>query len=100
MRERITIERATVDESSGQPIRTWENHIADEPAEYDPAVGSETVKGRQVEANTKAVFLVHHTDDITTEDRVSFDGETFGIVALLPYQGGRRFLEIHTRGAS
>lgn len=99
-RERITIERATVDISTGQPDRTWSTHMSSVPASYDPATGSETTRGRQVEANVKAVFTMHYTDGITPEDRVIYDGWTWGIVAMMPVEGGQRYMELHCTGVA
>lgn len=100
LRERIVIQRARTDISTGQPERTWEVHLNSVPASYDPVTGSETTRGRQVEANVKAVFTVHKTGEIKTTDRVLFDGNTWGIVAIVPFAGGERYLEIHCTGVA
>lgn len=97
MRERITVQSATVDASTGETIRTWSNLYASEPAAYDPASGGETVRGRQVEANINAVFTVHYRSDYSTEYRVTYGGNAYGIVSVLPVQGGRRYLELHCK---
>lgn len=98
MRHRITIQQATHDDSTGQRETTWSARYSDEPAAYEPATGTETVRGRQVEANTKAVFLIHKRDGISVEDRIVFGSETLGITAVKPVEGGDRYLELHCRG--
>lgn len=100
LRERITIERATVDSTTGQPVRSWADHQTSVPASYDPATGSETTRGRQVEANVKAVFTVHYSSGITVEDRVAYDGRKWGIVAIVPVEGGKRYMELHCSGVA
>lgn len=95
LRERITIQSASVDETTGQPVRTWSTLEASVPASYDPATGSETTRGRQVEANVKAVFTIRFRTDVTTEHRVVYDSRNWGIVATVPVEGGRRYLELH-----
>lgn len=99
-RERITIERATVEESTGQPIRTWAEHLTSVPASFEPATGGETVRGRQVEANVKAVFEVHYNGNVTPEDRIVYGGWIWGIVAILPHEGGKRYMSIHCQNVA
>jgi SPP1 family predicted phage head-tail adaptor len=100
LRERIAIQSASVDESDGQPSRTWSNLYASVPASYDPATGGETSRGRQTEANVKAVFTTRYLSGVTPEHRVVYGGENYGIVAIVRVAGGRRYMDIHCRGVA
>lgn len=98
MRHRITIRYALVVTTAGEPVTTWLVRYQDEPASFEPSVGTETIRGRQVEANTKAVFVIHNRGGVSIDDRVEFDSDTYGIVAIVPSGGGDRYLELHCRG--
>lgn len=97
MRERINIQQASVTETTGQPVRSWANLYASEPASFEPASGGETIRGRQVEANVSAVFIIHKRTGINTEMRVVHDSTNYGIVRVLPVEGGNRYIELHCR---
>ncbi len=96
MRELITIKRhiETLDEA-GQPIVTYATRYADVPAAYDPVTGGETMRGRQVEAGIKAIFTIRRLDNISTQDKVVYGGEDYGITYIRPVEGGKRYLEVY-----
>ena len=98
MREAIDIEAATVDASSGQPIRSWSATYSSEPAAWTPTAGTETVNGRQVEAGITAIFTVRHRDGYTTEMRVKHGQNYYGIVYVKPVHGVDRYIELHCKG--
>lgn len=98
LRERINIQTATVDESTGQPIRTWATTYGNEPAQWTPTAGSEVVRGRQVEAGISAVFTVNFREGYTPEMRVEHGAQYYGIVYVKPVDGGRRYIELHCKG--
>lgn len=95
MRYRCTIqqETATLD-AAGQPILSWSNYVVDEPCEYTPSGGLESMRGRQVEAGTRAVFTVRYRSGYDTQMRILFDGETYGITAINRVDGLKKYLEI------
>ena len=98
MRERINIQTATVDESTGQPIRTWATTYATEPAQWTPTTGGEFVNGKIVEANINAVFTVHRRDSITPDDcRIQHGTQVYGIAYVYPVEGGLRYLDLHCK---
>lgn len=98
MIHRITVQSATVDESSGQPVRTWGTNVFEnEPAVWTPTAGTETVRGRQVEAGIAGYFTVSYRSGYSVEQRVLHDGLTYGIVHVKPVNGERRFIELHVR---
>ena len=97
MIHRIDVQSATVDESTGQPIRTWATTFAGEPAAWQPMAGTETIRGRQVEAGISGFFTVNFRTGYDTEQRIDFNSQTYGIVYVKPVDGGRRYLELHVR---
>ena len=99
MRERIAIQQPTHDDSTGQRLTTWVNRHAVVPAAYEPATGTETVRGRQVEANTSAVFLIRSVAGVRIDDRVIFAGGVFGVTSVKRVEGGNRYLELHCKFA-
>lgn len=97
MIHRINVQTATVDASSGQPIRTWATTFSQEPAQWTPTAGTETIRGRQVEAGIAGYFTVTFSDGYSVEQRVSFNGLYYGIVHVKPVNGERRYIELHVK---
>ena len=97
MVHRIDVQTATVDESTGQPIRSWSNTFANEPASWTPTAGTETIRGRQVEAGIAGYFTVSFREGYSVEQRVIHNGLNYGIVYVKPIAGERRFIELHVR---
>jgi SPP1 family predicted phage head-tail adaptor len=95
MRQRVVVYQPveTVDEY-GHPIVTWDVWEENEPAEFTPTGGVETVSGRQIEATVKGIFLVHYRPGYTTQMKVNHNGIDYGILYINPVEGGRRYLEL------
>jgi SPP1 family predicted phage head-tail adaptor len=90
---------STVD-SSRQPIVTYTTaRFANEPAKYEQVSGGEVVRGRQIEAGVIALFTVNYRDGYVQTDRITFDGQTYGIHRMHKPDGIKRFLEIHCKAA-
>lgn len=101
MRERVTIESAALSvDSAGQEIKTWSTLLSDEPASFEPAAGSETIRGRQLEDGVNAIFLVRYRSGYSPKQRVIFGSDTYGIVHVKRVQGGYRYLELHCKAVS
>lgn len=95
MRYRCTIQQPTETlDSAGQPVVSWTQYVVDEPCEYSPTGGIESMRGRQVEAGTRAVFTVRYRSGYTTRMRLVFDGEEYGITAINRVDGLKKYLEI------
>ena len=93
LRHRCTIQQPTeTQDSAGQPIVAWTPYVVDEPCEWQPTGGFESMRGRQLEAGTRAVFRVRWRDGYTPRMRVVFNGEQYGITAVNPVDGQRRFI--------
>jgi len=98
MRERINIQTPTeAIDSAGQPIKSWATTFENEPASYEPAAGTETIRGRQLEAGINAVFIIRYRSGLNTRQRVVFNSENYGIVHVKQIEGGRRYVELHCK---
>lgn len=98
MRERVAIQTATETVSdAGDVTRTWADTYANEPAKLEPITGSESLRGRQVEADVSVVFTVHYRSTYTTEMRVSHKGTYYGIAYVKHIEGGQRYTELHCK---
>lgn len=78
---RISIQQATeVQDSVGQPIKTWAD-ISGQPtwAEVIPVGGSEIFQARQFGAETVKKFRIRYRTDITRKMRVVYDGDNYDI---------------------
>jgi SPP1 family predicted phage head-tail adaptor len=94
-RYRITVQQPIeTQDATGQPTIVWDTFKENEPAEYTPMGGVEVMRGRQLEANTKAIFRVNFNKGYTPQMRVVFDGEVFGITHVNQVGGMRRELEL------
>ena len=95
MRHRCTIQQATeTQDASGQPVITWSNYVVNEPCEWNPTSGVENMRGRQLEAGTRAVFVVRYRLGYNTQMSVLFENERYGITAINRVDGLRKYLEI------
>lgn len=97
MIHRIDVQSPTTDESTGQPVRTWSTTLSKEPAAWTPTAGTETVRGRQVEAGISGYFTVSFRTTYSVEQRVQHEGTNYGIVHVKPVDGGRRYIELHVK---
>ena len=96
MRHRITVQSvvSTLD-SSRQPIYTYTNRYANEPAAFRQVSGGEKIRGRQVEAGVSAIFEVNHRAGYLVTDRVLFQGTYYGIVRIDNPDGVNRFTVLY-----
>lgn len=97
--DRIWVQEAVEEQDdTGQPIVTWKTFLANEPAEFIPTGGQETLRGQQLEAGTKAVFVVRakhgYNDQMSILVRKKCGDMRYGITYINPSAGGNRFLEL------
>jgi len=89
LRQRIKIEEPTESQgNAGQVTRTWDtlSGASSLPARVEAVSGGESLRGRQVSAETRLVLTVRYRSDITTTMRVVYAGGTYGIIrASDPY---------------
>ncbi len=97
-RERITIRKVTTtQDDAGQPVVTYSNRYASVPAAFEDTGGTETLRGKQIEAGISAVFNIGYLQGIEETDRVVFNGRNYGIVNIRRVEGGLRMLELFCR---
>lgn len=101
MRDRIDIQTPTMTvDAAGQSIPAWTDTIEREPCVFDSASGGETLRGKQVDTSITAVFTIHYRSGLTTQQRVKYNNEYYGIVYVRPVEGGRRYIELQCRGVT
>jgi SPP1 family predicted phage head-tail adaptor len=95
MRQRCTIQQPTetVDDA-GQPVVSWSDFLVNEPCQFIPVSGNETMRGRQLEVGTKAIFRVRYRAGYRPDMRISYGGEYYGITYVNQVDGLRRYLEL------
>ena len=95
MRYRIIVqEPVATQDDGGEPLLTWKDWLIDEPAEFTPTGGIEFMRGRQLEANTKAIFRVRYREGYHNQMSLLFNGERYGVTYVNPVDGMRRFIEL------
>jgi head-tail adaptor len=99
MRDKINVQSATLAvDDNGQPIATWANVLYREPAQWIPTTGGETLRGKQVEAQIRAVFIVRYRARIyDVEQRVVHNSKTYGIANITEVSGRTRYLQLECR---
>ena len=95
MRHRCTVQQVTeTQDDSGQPVVTWSNYVVDEPCQFIPTGGTESMRGRQLEAGTKAIFRVRYRSGYQPEMRIIYGSTNYGITYVNPVDGLRRYVEL------
>jgi len=95
MRPRCTIQQPTeAVDSAGQPVVSWTNYVVDEPCDFMPTGGTESMRGRQLEAATKAIFRVRYRSGYQPEMRIVFNSTNYGITYVNQVDGLRRYIEL------
>lgn len=101
MRDQVTIQEESATLSAiGEPVRTWSNKYYQQPAKWMPVAGSETIRGRSVEAGIATVFTIRNQPGITPEMRVVHSSGTYGIGYVKPIDGRRRYIELHCKAVA
>jgi len=95
MRQRCTVQQVTeTQDDAGQPVVAWSNFLVDEPCQFIPTGGSETMRGRQLEAGTKAIFRVRFRSGYQPEMRIVYGSTNYGITYVNQIDGLRRYIEL------
>ncbi len=99
MDKRIRIDKAVETQSdSGQPVIEWKAFLEREPACFIPTGGQESLRGRQLEAGTKAIFIVRYKHGYQPTMSIVLDGDCqdtrYGITYINPVEGDSRYLEL------
>lgn len=94
-RQRCNIEQVTeTQDGYGQPIVTWSDFLVDEPCQFIPQGGNETMRGRELEASVRAIFRVRRRNGYNVKMRVKFNNEYYGIEFINPVEGLERYYEL------
>ena len=94
-RHRIDFEQPIeTQDATGESRIEWRHFRTAEPAAFTSLSGIETIRGRQLEAQTKAIFTVNNREGYTTKMRIRFEGRIYGITHINPLGVMRRELEI------
>ena len=95
MRQRCTIQRvAETQDAAGQPVVSWSDFLVNEPCQFVPTGGSESMRGRQLGPGTKALFRVRYRVGYEPGMQVVYGGVAYGITYVNPVDGLRRYLEL------
>jgi len=70
----------------GQPVYNWTDHLTDEPCRWSTPKNTEIKVGAEVVIVDKQLFL--GDVDITEQDRVVLDGNTYEVVSSVKRQDG------------
>lgn len=98
----IVIQAATTTQNAfGEPVETWVKiHTADTlPAKVVPTRGSERFTAQQVVGESVVTFRIRWRDDVTTLNRIVYDGRDWDITDVRPL-GRREGLEIDATARS
>ena len=94
LRHRITIEQKTAGADAwGQPVETWET-VAIVPAEVWPLSGREYIAAQAEQAGVTTRITIRYQAGIEPAMRVTHDGKTYNIRAVLPDPTARRHLTL------
>ena len=94
LRHRITIERKTAGADAwGQPVETWET-VAIVPAEVWPLSGREYIAAQAEQAGVTTRITIRYQAGIEPAMRITHDGKTYNIKAVLPDPTARRHLTL------
>jgi SPP1 family predicted phage head-tail adaptor len=97
-RYRVKIQTPTeTQDTAGQPVVSWDTFIDSEPAEFIPTNGIESMRGKQLESGTSAIFRVNYRDGYTRQMRIEFKDSYYGITHINPVEGLYRELDLHTK---
>lgn len=90
----------------GQPQYTdstqWDTVLRQWPAELIPTTGGETIRGRQVTAQTTHVLFgsYHGAEMLTAEMRCVLEGKTYGVVRVSNEEGRQQEIRVELKWES
>ena len=94
LRHRVTIEQKTTGADAwGQPVETWDT-VAIVPAEVWPLSGREYIAAQAEQAGVTTKITIRYQAGIEPAMRVTHDGKTYNIRAVLPDPTARRHITL------
>jgi SPP1 family predicted phage head-tail adaptor len=95
LRHRIKIERQTkVADGAGGSTITWATY-AEIRSFIKPISGNERLFSQRLEANTTHRIFIRYRGDLTTTDRINYNGRLMQIRALINLEEMNKFIEIY-----
>jgi SPP1 family predicted phage head-tail adaptor len=95
LRHRIKIQRQSlVADGGGGGVLTFTDY-AEIRAFVKPTTGSERLYSMRLEANTTHRIFIRYRSDLTTSDRINFNGRLMQIRALINLEEMNKFIEIY-----
>ncbi len=95
LRHRIKIQRQTyTPDNAGGGVNTWADY-AEVRAFVKPQSGNEKLYSMRLEAEVTHRIFIRYRDDLTTTDRINFNGRLMQIRALINLEEANRFIEIY-----
>jgi len=97
--QRVTIERLADagQDDYGQPIESWLT-VGIVWAAVEPQAGREFVAAGALQAELIVKVRIRYLAGITSADRVTHDGRTYNITAVVDYRSEKRELVLMCRG--
>jgi SPP1 family predicted phage head-tail adaptor len=95
LRHRITIQRQSyTPDGAGGGTNTWTDY-ASIRAFIKPMSGNERLFSMRLEAETTHRIFIRYRADLTTTDRISFNGRLMQIRALINLEEANKYIEIY-----
>jgi len=95
LRHRVTIERKTTGADAwGQPVEIWEAFASNVPAEVKPLSVRELIAAQAEQAGVTTKITIRYQAGIEPAMRITHDGKTYNIKAVLPDPTARRHLTL------
>jgi SPP1 family predicted phage head-tail adaptor len=96
LRHRITLQSQVQaqDPTTGEVTVTWQDWLADEPAEVVPLSGREFLASGANQSGVDTRMTVRWRSGLDTTMRVVFDGQNYRLTAVLPDPSNRRWLTL------
>lgn len=94
LNRRVVVEQqSTTQDDLGQPVLSWTT-LATLWADIRHSSGVESIKADALTSTVRASIRVRYTRTITSGMRVTEDGITYNIVAVLPDMGGKEYTDL------
>lgn len=98
--QRISVERLVEGyDELGQPINTW-LPIVTTWAAVEPLTGREYIAAQAAMSEVKLKIIMRYRPSITPADRVSHNGQVYGIEAVIDVHSSRRELHLMCKALS
>lgn len=98
LRHRCTVQTVVeTQDDYGQPVVTWTDLYTREPCDVIRTNGNEVVRGRQIEATTRAVITVRYRTGYTEQTSILIGTDRYQVTFIDPIDGRNRYLELHCR---